>query len=47
MDKLDLREKILGGVFGIISIVSALAELMLGDMSASGIFGALPVTDYA
>ena len=41
MDKLDLREKILGGVFGIISIVSALAELMLGDMSASGIFGAV------
>ena len=41
MDKLDLQEKIWGGVFGIIAILAAIAELITGGISAASVFGTI------
>ncbi|MBR5309083.1 MAG: hypothetical protein IKU43_09945 [Clostridia bacterium] len=39
MDKLDLEEKILGGIFGVVSIVAAIFEVCTGEHSVSAVFG--------
>lgn len=39
MDKLDIQEKLLGGIFGVISIAAAVAETIAGGIDAAAIFG--------
>lgn len=41
MDKFDLEEKILGGIFGVISIVATIIELCANGFSTATIFGAV------
>lgn len=41
MDKLDFREKIWGGIFGVISILAALGEMFVNGISATSILGAI------
>ena len=41
MDKFDLEEKILGGIFGVISIVATVIELCANGFSTATIFGAV------
>lgn len=39
MDKLDLKEKIWSGVFGIVAIVAAIAEMIAGGVNTASFFG--------
>lgn len=39
MDKLDIQEKLLGGIFGVISIAAAVAETITGGIDTAAIFG--------
>ena len=39
MDKLDLKEKILGGIFGVIAIISAIVEMFANGISISTVAG--------
>ena len=41
MDKLDVKEKIWGGIFGAIAIIAAIAEMMANGLSAASVFGAI------
>ena len=41
MDKLDLQEKIWGGIFGVIAILAAIAELIAGGISVAAVFGTI------
>ena len=41
MDKLELQEKIWGGIFGVIAILAAIAELIAGGISAASVFGTI------
>ena len=41
MDKLDVKEKIWGGIFGAIAIIAAIAEMMANGLSASSVCGAI------
>lgn len=39
MDKLDVQEKIWGGVFGVVAVLAAIAEMVTNGISASSVFG--------
>lgn len=39
MDKLDMQEKIWGGIFGLVAILAAIAEMLANGISASSVFG--------
>ena len=41
MDKLDIKEKIWGGVFGVAAILAAIAEMIANGITLSSIFGAI------
>jgi len=41
MDKLDSKEKIWGGIFGIIAIIAALAEMIVSGISVETVLGAI------
>lgn len=41
VDKFDLEEKILGGIFGVISIVATIVELYANGFSTATVFGAV------
>ena len=41
MDKMDFQEKFLGGIFGIIAIIAAIAEAIASGISAATIFAAI------
>ena len=39
MDKIDVQEKILGGIFGIIAIAASVCEMFAGGINAVSVFG--------
>jgi len=39
MDKLDVQEKIWGGIFGVVAVLAAIAEMLTNGISASSVFG--------
>ena len=39
MDNLDLKEKVWGGIFGIVAIVAAIAEMITSEVNLSSVFG--------
>ena len=39
MDKIDVQEKILGGIFGIIAIAASVCEMFAGGINAASVFG--------
>lgn len=39
MDKLDVKEKLWGGVFGIVAILAAILELAFGEINVSAVMG--------
>ena len=41
MDKNDLQEKIWGFVFGVIAIIAAISEMLVGGISAASVLGAV------
>ncbi len=41
MDKMEFQEKVLGGIFGIIAIVAAIAEAIANGISAATVFAAI------
>lgn len=41
MDNLDFKEKIWGGIFGIVAICAAVAEMFINGMNASSVVGAV------
>lgn len=41
MDKMDLQEKIWGGIFGIVAIVAAVVEMFVNGISAATVVGAV------
>ena len=41
MEKLDFKEKFWGGVFGVIAILAAIAELLIGGVNAGSIAAAV------
>lgn len=41
MDNFDLKEKVYGGIFGVISIVAAIAEMFVNGISVSSILGTI------
>ena len=41
MDNFDLKEKVYGGIFGVISIIAAIAEMFVNGISVSSILGAI------
>lgn len=41
MSKLDLREKLWGGIFGIISILAAIGEMFIKGVSSESVFGVI------
>ena len=41
MDKIDFQEKVLGGIFGGIAIIAAIAEMFINGIDAASIVGAI------
>lgn len=41
MDKLDFKEKFWGGIFGIVSIAAAIAEMFVGGICTESVVGAI------
>lgn len=41
MDKLDLQEKIWGGVFGVIAIIAAIGEMLVNGINKASVLGAI------
>lgn len=41
MDKIDFQEKVLGGVFGGIAIIAAIAEMFINGIDAASVVGAI------
>ena len=41
MDKMEFQEKFLGGIFGIIAIIAAIAEAITNGISLSTVFAAI------
>lgn len=41
MDKLDIKEKVWGGVFGIVAIFAAIGEMLVNGVDASSLLGAV------
>ena len=41
MEHLDLKEKIWGGIFGLIAIAAAIAEMIVSGISSESVFGAI------
>ena len=39
MDKLEIKEKVWGGIFGVAAILAAIAEMIAGGVSTAGVFG--------
>lgn len=39
MDKLDIKEKIWGGIFGVVAIAAAIAEMFIGGVTAASVAG--------
>lgn len=39
MDKLDVKERIWGGIFGVIAILAAIFEMIASGVTAVSIFG--------
>ena len=41
MDKIDFQEKVLGGIFGGIAIIAAIAEMFINGIDAASVVGAI------
>lgn len=41
MDKFDFEEKVFGGIFGVVAIIAAIAEMFVNGISAASILGAI------
>ncbi len=41
MDEFDFKEKVFGGIFGVIAIIAAIAEMFANGISVASILGAI------